>query len=499
MNSLENKEVSSKRIVAYTLIVALFYVLLLAFLFVMLVITSDDWVDRIRENASQTIMLCISVLLLYCIIYYYNYFENKAFFSRARNITLLYTLVTVAVITCYLFGEFVSVYARPVALLPFLCVFLFDRRQAILINFIFALLMFSIDIYFAGFMTIDYNSETFFSIIVCFTCNPLAVFMAVKVNTRGRLLYSGCIIAVPTIVISLLLKIPTAYNNWVELVMAMGLSALGCVLSSVIALALLPAFEFLFNRLTVFRLREMTSPDAPLLKRLKEEAPGTFNHSLTVAQLAETCAVAIGENAELARAAAYYHDIGKLKQPDCFTENQSGYNVHDELMPELSADIIRSHTRDGYDLLVEAHFPQIIADIACEHHGTLPMKFFYDKAVRISGRSDVNIKDFSYTGPKPRTKIAAILMIADAAEASCRTVSDRSPETIERIVRGIIEERMDLDQFENCDITIRELAVLRQTLVDALSGVYHHRVQYPSIRFRRKGVSKEDDGEKNDG
>lgn len=498
MNSYEQKEVSNKRIAACTLIVVLFYLLLFTFLFVMFVITSPNWVEKMRENASQTIMLCISVLLLYCIIYYYNYFENKAFFSSARNVVLLYTLITVSIMICYLFGQFVSIYARPVALVPFLCVFLFDRRQAILINFVFALLMFAIDIYFASFALIDYSSETYFSIIVCFVCNPLAAFLAVKAHTRGKLLLSGCIIAVPTILVALLLKIPTAYNDWVTLVMAMGLSALGCVLSSVLALALLPAFEYIFNRLTVFRLREMTSPAAPLLERLKTEAPGTFNHSLTVAQLAETCAVAIGENAELARAAAYYHDVGKLKQPDCFTENQSGYNVHDELMPELSADIIRSHTRDGYELLMDAHFPQVICDVAREHHGTLPIKYFYDKAVRLSG-ADVNIKNFAYLGPKPRTRIAAIVMIADAAEASSRTVSDRSPEVIEKIVRSIIEERMDLDQFEDCNITIRELSVIRQTLVEALSGVYHHRVEYPAIRFKRTGVSKEEGGEKNDG
>lgn len=492
MNSLEQKNgVSNKRVVALTLIVALFYVILISFLFIMLVVESENWVEKIRDNASQTITLCISVLLLYCIVYYYNCFENKTFFSSTRNVVLLYTLITLAVVVCYLFGK-ISIYVRPVALLPFLCVFLFDRRQAILINFVFALLMFTIDIYFVGFTLIDYSSETYFSIIVCFACNPLAAFMAVKAHTRGRLLLSGCIVAVPTIFVALLLKIPTAFNDWVSLVMAMGLSALGCVLSSVLALALLPALEYIFNRLTVFRLREMTSPNAPILERLKTEAPGTFNHSLIVAQLSEACAVAIGENAELARAAAYYHDVGKLKQPDCFTENQSGYNVHDELMPELSADIIRSHTRDGYDLLSSSHFPRIICDVAREHHGTLPIKYFYDKAVRLSG-ADVNIKDFSYFGPKPRTKIAAIVMVVDAAEASCRTVANRSPEVIEKMVRAIIEERMDLDQFADCDITIRELGVLRRTLVEALSGVHHHRVEYPAIRFSRSGVSK--DGE----
>ena len=228
--------------------------------------------------------------------------------------------------------------------------------------------------------------------------------------------------------------------------------------------------------------------------RLKQEAPGTFNHSLIVAQLSETCAVAIGENAELARAAAYYHDIGKLKQPDCFTENQTGYNVHDELTPELSADIIRSHAKDGYELLKAARFPKLIADVAREHHGTLPIKYFYNKAMKLSG-GDADVADYSYLGPTPQSKIAAIVMISDASEAATRALRDRSPASVERTVRSIIEERMDLDQFAECDITIRELTIIKQTLVEALSGVHHHRVEYPAIRFNRdrQAVKEEKD------
>ena len=188
--------------------------------------------------------------------------------------------------------------------------------------------------------------------------------------------------------------------------------------------------------------------------------------------------------------------MGKLKQPECFTENQTGYNVHDELTPELSADIIRSHAQDGYDLLIANHLPKEIADVAREHHGTLPIKYFYDKANRLSG-GDANIRNYSYLGPKPTTKIAAIIMIADASEAAARAVKDRSPETVERIVRSIIEERMDLDQFSDCDITIRELTVIKQTLVDSLTGVHHHRVKYPAIRFNRarQAVKEESKGD----
>ena len=194
---------------------------------------------------------------------------------------------------------------------------------------------------------------------------------------------------------------------------------------------------------------------------------------------------------------SYYHDVGKLKQPDCFTENQSGYNLHDELTPELSADIIRSHATDGYDLLMAARLPKEIADVAREHHGTLPIKFFYDKAMRLSG-GDANIKDYSYLGPTPHSKTAAIIMIADASEAAARAMKDRTPESVERVVRSIIEERMDLDQFADCDITMRELTTIKETLVDALSGVHHHRVKYPSIRFNRAREVVKDEYEDKD-
>lgn len=491
MSTSEERQRSGRRYLIGGLIAAVFYLVLMIFLLVVMICDSPKgWLQHLTANPAQTLMLVISALLLFSIVYVYNVFENKPLFEKRSSVALLYLILILSVAVCYLFGAYVSVYARPVALLAFLCVFLFDRRQAILLNFVFAMLMFTVDIYFEGFM-ISEQSETFFSLIVSFVCNPFAVFMAGNARTRGRLLLSGCIIAVPTVVVALLLCIPNGYSDWVTLLRAVGFSALGCLISSVLALALLPVLEWLFNRLTVFRLRELTSTNAPVLVRLKTEAPGTFNHSLIVAQLSESCAVAIGENAELARAAAYYHDVGKLKQPDCFTENQSDYNVHDELMPELSADIIRSHARDGYDLLTASHLPQIIADVAMQHHGTLPIKYFYAKAMRLSG-SDVDIKDYSYLGPKPQSKIAAIVMIADAAEAICRSVPDRSPEKLEQLIRGLIEERMDLGQFEDCDITMRELSVIRRTLVESLSGVHHRRVEYPAIRFRRESGSADE-------
>jgi putative nucleotidyltransferase with HDIG domain len=205
---------------------------------------------------------------------------------------------------------------------------------------------------------------------------------------------------------------------------------------------------------------------------------------MMVAQLAEASAAAIGENVDFARAAALYHDVGKLHYPEHFTENQGDYNLHDELTPELSADIIRSHAKDGYNLIRNHHLPEFLADIAREHHGTMPIRYFYAKALKMTD-GELNIEDFSYMGPKPQTKLAAIIMICDASEAAVRAVNARNVEEAEKAIRAVIEERMDLEQFSECDITMADLTKIRHALVDALTGVYHHRIKYPNIKYRR--------------
>lgn len=483
-NQGEKKERST--LVGSAFVLAGCYLLLCLVCFLMIVINDPaHWQSYFTENYTNVLTLAMCTLLLFFIVYYYYYFEDKSFLTQPHNVALVFTLIIVCVIVCYAFGKLIDIYARPCALFALLCVFLFNRRQAILLNFIFSVAMFVIDTYTNNFSIDGATTQVYYSLMLNFVCGTFAVFAASGAKTRAGLLLTGCAISIPTIVIVTLLQVTSISDDPVIFLISIGCAVFGCIVSGVLALSGLPIFEKTFNRLTVFRLRELTSTNAPLLVRLKQEAPGTFNHSLIVAQLAESCAVAIGENAELARAAAYYHDVGKLKQPDCFTENQTGYNVHDELMPELSADIIRSHARDGYELLSAARFPKIVADCAREHHGTLPIKYFYDKAMRLSG-GEANIADYSYLGPTPRTRIAAIIMIADASEAAARAMNDRSPESVDRTVRTIIEERMDLDQFAECDITIRDLTVIRRTLVEALSGVHHHRVEYPAIRFNRE-------------
>lgn len=459
------------------------YFVLLFIVFLMILISDfGNWQTYFTQHTNELISLVVSLFFLTGIVYIYYLFEDSAALIKPRNIVLVYTLLIISLIISYVFGEFIHIYSRPVAVFALLALFLINRRHALFLNFVFSFLMFVIDLFTEIVPATDINSEIYSTFLLSFIGGTVAIFLGEKVKTRGGLLLTGVFTAMPIALLVLLFNLPSI-GDWIDYISSVGFRILSCIVSAILALALLPFFEWAFNRLTVFRLRELTSTDAELLVSLKAKAPGTFNHSLIVAQLAESCAVAIGENAELARTAAYYHDVGKLKQPECFTENQSDYNVHDEITPELSADIIRSHTKDGYDLLMEKHLPKVIADVALEHHGTMPIKYFYDKAIRYSG--DADLKDFSYLGPIPQGKIAAIVMISDATEAATRAMPDRSPEKVEKVCRSIIEERMDLGQFEECDITMRELTVIKQTLVEALSGVHHHRVKYPAIQFNR--------------
>ncbi len=497
----QKKEESRRKLILSAVVFFACYLAVLLIVFLMFIINDPTgWKMLFRDRFSDVFSIVVSVFFLFGIGYFYFYFEDREFLYDLSNVVLFSAVFIFSAVICYVFGRFVSIYARPYAMFALLWLFLKNRRQALFFNFLFAFFMFSVDL-FGNDPALIIDGErgaelVYTTMLLGFVSGTIAVFFANKVKSRIGLLLTGFLLAVPTALILFFFQIPNAEYNWIYYVSSVGFQVLGCIVSSVCAIAFMPLFEAVFNRLTTFRLRELTSTNAALLVRLKAEAPGTFNHSLIVAQLAESCAVAIGENAELARAAAYYHDVGKLKQPDCFTENQTDYNVHNEITPELSADIIRSHARDGYDLLVQNHLPKEIADVARQHHGTLPIKYFYDKAVRYSGYAD--LKDFSYLGPIPQTKIAAIIMIADAAEAAARASMDRSPENVEKLCRSIIEERMDLKQFDECDITIKELTIIKMTLVEALSGVHHHRVEYPDIRFNRDRQAVKTDKEGTD-
>lgn len=437
----------------------------------------------IVDNTQSVLTVCVSIVIISAIMYCYFFFENKAVLKKISKVIEVFLLLYITLMLCFVAGKFIGAAARPLSFLALMCVTLYRRRDAIFLNTVFALLMLVID-RFSEITVID-MVDGYASLLCTFCSGIIAIFMFQKVKTRVESVVLAIVLLIPTEFINCILNLPVSEFSYKLFLNTVLFSALDCIFSVMLYMFILPLFEVMFSELTVFRLRELTSDDAKLIKRLKNNAPGTYNHSVVVAQLAEACAKEIGENSELARAAAFYHDVGKLKNPEYFAENQSDVNMHAELAPELSVDIIRSHTKDGAQLIRKNRLPEFFADVAVQHHGTLPIKYFYVKALKMSD-GELNIDNYSYAGPKPTSKIAAILMIVDAAEAASRSLTERSPKNVENLVRALIEERLDLDQFDDCNITMRELSVIKSTIVEQLTGVYHSRVAYPKLTLTKK-------------
>jgi cyclic-di-AMP phosphodiesterase PgpH len=277
----------------------------------------------------------------------------------------------------------------------------------------------------------------------------------------------------------------------VQLIGAAALSAGGAAVAAVGSFAVLGS---VFGLLTVFQLLELANPSQPLLRRLLVETPGTYHHSLMVGNLAERAAEAIGADPLITRVAAYYHDVGKLADPLAFIENQSGGdNVHDELRPEESAQILKQHVADGIDIAYASKLPKALIAFIPQHHGTTIMSYFYAKAKEEAaapygglqteeGRKAADAIDprrFRHAGPKPQSREAALLMLADGVEASVRSLASRDEPAIRGMVARIIGERLEDGQFDECDLTLRDLSRAQEAFVSQLLGMYHQRVAYP--------------------
>ncbi|MBP5177568.1 MAG: HDIG domain-containing protein [Clostridia bacterium] len=442
------------------------------------------------DNVRNYVYLSLFISILNVVTYLYLYCESRDFLMEAKNITLVFLVIDISLALSFVMGNYVGVYARPIALCALLILLLINKRTALFINFSFAFTMFVVDVFTnQPFDTIRAAS----SAIMAGTIGIIAVYLIDGIGSRIKVFGRGLVISFPIALFAAAMEF-TALDGYTELLFAMLHSLTGGLLSVVAMMAILPVFEWMFNILTNYRLAEIIDHKSKLIRKMIEEAPGTFNHSMVVASLAETCAAAIGENPILARAAAYYHDIGKLKQPLYFTENQHGHNPHDDLTPELSTEIIRSHTRDGYELIKKYHLPLILADVAREHHGTLPIQFFYLKALKYTEGGELDITNFCYPGPKPHSKIAAIIMLSDGCEAAVRSNNDRSRERVEKIVSSIFEDRVKKEQFSDCDITMHEIDLVKEAVINGLSGVYHDRIDYSKIGKRGANAFIADSG-----
>jgi hypothetical protein len=273
------------------------------------------------------------------------------------------------------------------------------------------------------------------------------------------------------------------------------IGAINGILSAVLMIGVLPYLETAFSITSMIKLLELANPTHPLLKQLLLEAPGTYHHSLMVANLAEAAAEPIGANPLLVRVGSYYHDIGKIKRTDYFVENQRGYeNPHEKIAPALSALIITSHVREGVELAREARLPQVIIDFIEQHHGTSLAKFFYSRALEEEREGSISEENFRYEGPKPQSKEVALVMLADSVEAAVKSLQDPNPERIRNMVRRIIKDKLNDGQLETSDLTFKDLDTVANSFCQMLEGIYHKRIEYPEIIVREFERRREQHG-----
>jgi putative nucleotidyltransferase with HDIG domain len=299
-----------------------------------------------------------------------------------------------------------------------------------------------------------------------------------KAQKRMDLVKAGLLIAAANagaaLIVLLLRQAPA-----VEYLRVLFWAAFNGLASGLLVIGVLPVIEQALNAVTPFRLIELSDLNSPILKRLFNGAPGTYSHSIMVANLAETACQEIGANALLARVGAYYHDIGKMEQPNYFVENQTSYNKHTDISPRLSATVIRSHVKLGIEKARSLGLPEALIAFIAEHHGNSVITWFYNEALKREG--NVNMEDFTYPGHPPHSKESAVVMLADVTEAATRTLKKPTVARLEKYIQELFDAKVEQDQLSQSDLTFRELGIIKQAFIKVLAGYYHSRIEYPRL------------------
>ncbi|WP_349769306.1 HD family phosphohydrolase [Bacillus sp. NTK071] len=432
-------------------------------------------------DAIPYVGLALLVLLLTGYLYYF--FQDVRSRVRTSNtnlfiIVLIYfSTLLVLKLTSLLQGiELPGIaYIVPAAVGTMLIKMLFNEQLAIASGLLFAVCA---GVFFNGEITGPMNASLAFYVLMS---SLSGVFFLGKRNHRANILKAGLLVSLINIVsVAILLMLKNGQYSGMELTYHMVFAFLSGFLSSMLTLGLMPFFEAGFRIISTTRLIELSNPNHPLLRKILVETPGTYHHSVMVANLSEAACESIGANGLLARVGAYYHDIGKTKRPHFFIENQMNMeNPHDKISPHLSKTIIISHATDGAEMLRKHRLPKEIVDIAEQHHGTTLLKYFYYKANEQADQS-ISELDFRYPGPRAQTKEAAVVGIADCIEAAVRSMNKPNPTAIESLVRKIITERLEDGQFDECDLSLRELDMVATTILETLNGIFHSRIEYPT-------------------
>jgi putative nucleotidyltransferase with HDIG domain len=438
------------------------------------------------ENSSFDLLLVSGIALLIALLMgalgLYIALYTPELGKNPKKLLLL-AIIIVLVMGASAFARSVNTYLMPVTLGVMLVSTLLSQKLALFVNVLLGLVTSLFATASSGF----FSMAMFSIMIMAILSGPVVASISSRYVQRTSMLWAGLAVGVTNFVTTLAVGLIISASVATVAINA-AWAAGGGLLAAVMCVGLQPLIEWMFNLVTSAKLLELSSPNQPLLHRLLLEAPGSYHHSVIVANLADAAATAIGANALLARVGAYYHDIGKLKRPIYFKENQLGDNPHDRTDPRVSTAILTAHTRDGAQMGQKAHLPEEIIDIILQHHGDSPVLFFYDKAKKLYGE-DVDVSTFRYEGPRPARREAAIVMLADMIEAATRSMPSHEPAKIGEFVRKLVRDKMADGQLDKSQLTFRDLDLICIAFTTVLSGVFHERVEYPDIKLPPRGLS----------
>ena len=426
------------------------------------------------------IYISLGILILLVLVLEWAYFSIYCpkIYNDLKMLIMVNILSLLAIFMARTIG-IISTFLIPLTFVPMIVSLLVGKKVSLVISTINCVLI-SVAVQFSLDIT-----------VLAVVNSVVGSIILKKMQQRMDILFSCLYMTVINVILTFSMGFLISDNmaDVVEKAVYIGIST---IISGILVIGFLPLFEGVFNIVTTIKLLELSNPNNPLLKRLLMEAPGSYHHSLLVGNLAEVAAEEVGGNPLLARVAAYYHDIGKIRRPYFFKENQLGKdNPHSKLTPSLSALIIISHVKDGIEMAREYKLPKIIIDAIQQHHGTSLVKYFYVTMKNSSEKpEDVKEDDFRYPGPIPETKESGIIMLADGVEAAVRSINDPTEDKIEEMVNNIIKDRLDEGQLNNCELTLKDIGKIKIAFIKALQGIYHHRIEYPEDKFSKKSINQ---------
>lgn len=452
------------------------------------VVTTEDiamlealGLQRPRINYRTIIGLIIIVLIVMSGTVYFLYQYYKKIFSDQNTLVLLglLSILILLIAKILTFSRMSNIgYLVPIAAVSILISILVDSMIAIIFTTVLSILI-----------TLIIGGDVALGAVLLVS-GVTGIFSVSKVSQRSDLVRAGFIVS-GVAAVAIFAYSLTQPLTWFEVFKFTLLGIINGIFAAIMTNGLLPYLENAFGIFSAVKMLELSNPNQPALKKLLMEAPGTYHHSILVGNLVEAAADKVGADSLLARVGAYYHDLGKIKRSYFFSDNQfGGDNPHNNLSPGLSTLIIKSHVKDGVELAKKYKLPKPIVDIIQQHHGTNLISFFYQQALQDEKYENIDEDEFRYEGPKPQTREAALIMLADIVEAAVRAKGfNRSNHNrIEGLVRELIHKKLEEGQLDECDLTLKDLDKIATSFTKVLTGIYHHRVEYPEIAQEMKGA-----------